>query len=128
MGCGMPRALRAEEETLADLLQRTGLSRPAARCLTCLARGGDWTSLGLAEAAGLSQPGVSQGMRELLADDLAQRGFRHAGGKGRPAHVYSLGEPATTVLTRVEQNRRAWVQAELATLDELRDAIKRVGG
>lgn len=122
----MPRPLRTDEQALAALLQRTGLSRPASRALVCLARGGEWTSIALAEAAGLSQPGVSQGMRELLTQGLAVRDYVHSGEKGRPAHIYSIAGSASDTLARVERAKREELEAELVALDELRDLIKKL--
>lgn len=121
------RALQGSEESLAMLLAQAGLSRPAARCLVCLVRGGDWTSSRLAEGASLSQPGVSQGMRELVASGLGQRGVKRNGGKGRPAHIYTLAGPAGDVLRSVEEARRKVLTEELEVLDALRSRIRGLG-
>ncbi len=118
------RPLRPDELRLAELLMRTGLSRPAARCLVCIARGGEWTSSMLAKAGGLSQPGVSQGMRELVEGDIVQREYARSGEKGRPAHRYHIGVSASEVLGKLENTRRDELMAEMAALDELRAAIK----
>jgi predicted transcriptional regulator len=122
----VPRPLRQDEQTLAALLQRTGLSRPASRCLVCLARGGEWTSGALAETAGLSQPGVSQGMRELITQGLVVRDFQHSGEKGRPAHLYSIAGAAPDTLGRIERAKREELETELGALDELRAMIKKL--
>lgn len=122
----MARSLRADEQNLAELLQRTGLTRPASRCLVALTRGGKWTTSALAETSGLSQPGVSQGMRELVDANLAQREYEYNGQKGRPAHIYALADDAPTTLGNVEQTRRRWLATEIAACDDLRAAIKKL--
>lgn len=119
----MPRPFSPEEERLAGLLARAGLSRQASLSLVALLRHGHATALEASSASGLSRQDVSLGMRELVHAGLVEaQDVRHEGA-GRPTKRYRLGSTGAEALRRVEENRRRELHAELASLDELRSLI-----
>lgn len=119
----MPRPFAPEEDRLAGLLARAGLSRLAARCLVALLRHGHATALEAADASGLARQEVSLGMRELVHAGLAEAQDVKGEGAGRPTKRYRLASTGGEALRRVEARRRRELQAEMAALDELRSLI-----
>jgi predicted transcriptional regulator len=116
----MAKPLSREEEDLAGLLRRLGLSRPAAACLACLLREAPATSADLAAATGLTPQAVSEGVRDLERMGLVLREPVRSEAKGRPALRHRLPASAKEALRHLEQARRKELMDELALLDELR--------
>lgn len=108
------RALDADEEATARLLERAGLRRLAARALAALLRGGGHTASELAGATGLARQDVSDAARELETLGLVRVEKLATG--GRPQHRYHLERGA--IATLVAARRRALAE-ESAALDAL---------
>ena len=116
----VPKPLTPAEEDMARLLQRLGLSRSAAACLSALLREAPYTSAELAHATGLAPQAVSEGVRELERQGVVLREPVPGQGKGRPALRHRLPASGKEALRRLEEARRAALLDEMALLDELR--------
>lgn len=110
----MAKPLDREEEDLARLLARCGLTPRAARAYAALSRGGGHTATDLAAVTGLSRQDAGDAARELEAMALA-RAEKVASG-GRPALRYHVLDEG---LARLVARRRAEIAEELAALDRL---------
>jgi len=110
----VPKPLDPDEERLAALLARCGLSPRAARVHAALARGDAQTAPELAAATGLARQDAAEGARELEAAGLAR--VEKVASGGRPALRYhALREGLGALVAR----RRAQLQEELAALDKV---------
>lgn len=121
----MPRPFTPEEGATVALLQRAGLSRVAAHCLACLVRGDAWASEDVVAASGLTQPEVSQGMKELVARGGAIQEKAPRKGPGRPRLRHTLAENGVRA---VLASRRADLEEELAVLDEVAARLGQLRG
>lgn len=111
----MTKPFTPEEEALAALLERAGLSRAASRLLAALGRAGAWSANELAAATALARQDVSDAAHELEARGLV-RTDRVATG-GRPAHRYALADdPGAGVRALVAARRRALAEEEAALI------------
>ena len=81
---------RFDSYELLQLLQRGGISHPAARVLVCLLVKGANDSQGLQESCGIRQPEVSIGISELRELGIVEIESERRNGRGRPRHQYSL--------------------------------------
>ena len=116
----MARPLTRDEEEMAGLLHRLGLTRAAALCLSCLLRETPCTSADLAAATGLAPQAVSEGVRDLARLGLVVREPVRTEGRGRPALRHRLPASGKEALLHLERTRRDALLAEMALLDELR--------
>lgn len=119
----MARPFSADEDRLAGLLARAGLSRGAARSLVALLRHGHATAVEAAECSGLARQDVSLAMRELVHAGLVEAQDVRREGGGRPTKRYRLASTGAEALARVEARRRAELLSELSALDELRSLL-----
>lgn len=115
----MARPLEAHEEETARLLERAGLGRSAARCLSALLRGGTMGSVDLASAAGLARQDVTPASRELVAAGLVTVEPRTDGARGRPSNRYALAKGREDAVRAFLDRRRAQLAEEAAALDAL---------
>lgn len=111
----MTKPLDADEEALAALLARAGLTAPASRALAALLRGGAWSAQEVAAATGLARQDVSRVARELDAAG-AVRVEKAASDGGRPALRYHA---ARAGVAAVVARRRRQLEEERAALDAL---------
>ncbi len=75
---------------LIELLERRGVSHPAALVLVCLLERGPNDSSGLQNSCGIRQPEVSIGVAELRGLGILEIEAVRRNGRGRPRHLYSL--------------------------------------
>jgi predicted transcriptional regulator len=75
---------------LIELLERRGVSHPAALVLVCLLERGPNDSSGLQNSCGIRQPEVSIGVAELRELGIIEIEAVRKNGRGRPRHLYSL--------------------------------------
>ncbi|PXY71687.1 MAG: hypothetical protein CXX80_07475 [Methanobacteriota archaeon] len=75
---------------LIELLERRGVSHPAALVLVCLLVKGPNDSSGLQNSCGIRQPEVSIGIAELRGLGILGIEAVRRNGRGRPRHLYSL--------------------------------------
>lgn len=116
----MAKPLTRDEEDLAGLLHRLGLTRPAAQCLVAMLREAPMLRADLASATGLAPQAVSDATHELERLGLIMREPVTTGAKGRPQLRHRLPATAKDALRRLETDRRQALMEELALLDELR--------
>lgn len=110
----MVKPLERDEEELAGLLARCGLTVRAARAYAALARGGGHTASDIAAATGLARQDAGEGARELEAAALAR--VEKVASGGRPALRYHAKEEGLAALVA---KRRAEIAQELTALDAL---------
>src|SRR5437762_13668007 len=82
--------LSRRDESLVDLLVRTGLSRNIAKTLVFLSKREETTSVEIEKATGLRQPEVSIAMQELRRRRWVDKRDIKKEGKGRPVHADRL--------------------------------------
>lgn len=116
----MVKPLSRDEEEMAALLRRLGLSRGAASCLALLLREAPFTSAELAQGSGLTPQAVSEAVRELERMGVVAREPVRGEGPGRPALRHRLPASGKEALRHLESTRRKVLLDELALLDELR--------
>src|SRR5438046_10744657 len=90
--------LSRRDESLVDLLVRTGMSKNIAKTLVFLSKRDETTSVEIEKATGLRQPEVSMAMQELRRRRWVEARDIKKEGQGRPGHAYGLAvplEPAT---------------------------------
>lgn len=114
----MPRPFTADEEELAALLARTGLSRAAARSLVALLRAAAGAA-DVAAVAGLARQDVSDATRELEARGLVRIEKIVGERGGRPALRYHLARDAATAARALVAQRRKALADEAEALDAL---------
>lgn len=110
----MAKPLDKDEEALAALLARAGLSAAAGRVFAALGRGGGHAATDLAAATGLTRQEAGDAANDLVHRLLARVEKVPSG--GRPTNRYQLDAGGLATLIAA---RRASIQQELAALDEL---------
>src|SRR3972149_736438 len=85
--------LSRKDESLVDLLIRTGMSKNIAKTLVFLSKRDETTSVEIEKATGLRQPEVSIAMQELRRRRWVEKRDIKKEGKGRPVHAYHLALP-----------------------------------
>src|SRR5438132_4763449 len=93
--------LSRRDETLVDLLVRTGMSKNIAKTLVFLSKKDETTSVEIEKATGLRQPEVSIAMQELRRRRWVEKRDIKKEVKGRPVHSYRLCLTVATSLAHI---------------------------
>ena len=116
---------RFDPYELVSLLERGGVSHPAAQILVCLLVKGPNDSPELQNSCGIRQPEVSSGVAELVELGIVEIEEVRGNGRGRPRHLYSLcGGIAVTlepILLRAHKNLENLAR-EISRLEQIADA------
>ncbi len=102
----MRNEMGKNEEKLAELLQKAGLSRNVARTLAYMHNKDEVTSIQIEKATGLRQPEVSIAMKWLKRKGWVVKRDIKKEGKGRPVHGYRLAKPFSSIIKEVEEEQR----------------------
>src|SRR2546428_1493927 len=106
--------LSRRDESLVDLLVKTGMSKNIAKTLVFLSKRDETTSVEIEKATGLRQPEVSIAMQELRRRRWVEKRDIKKEGKGRPVHAYRLAAPFDPIIALIARGRRAQL-AEIHT-------------
>src|SRR3989442_13443443 len=106
--------LSRRDESLVDLLVKTGMSKNIAKTLVFLSKRDETTSVEIEKATGLRQPEVSIAMQELRRRRWVEKRDIKKEGKGRPVHAYRLAVPFDAIIDMIAREERAQIQ-EIAT-------------
>src|SRR5438034_2088669 len=99
--------LSRRDESLVDLLVRTGMSKNIAKTLVFLSKRDETTSVEIEKATGLRQPEVSIAMQELRRRRWVDKRDLKKEGKGRPVHSYRLSVPWSEILAHIDREEQA---------------------
>ncbi|AGB04385.1 putative transcriptional regulator [Aciduliprofundum sp. MAR08-339] len=108
------------DEKLASLLQKAGLSRNVARTLAYMYRRDEVTSVQIEKNTGLRQPEVSIAMQWLTKRGWVTKRDIKKEGKGRPVHGYRLAKPFPMILEEIEKDLRARINEIEKLIKDLR--------
>ncbi len=111
----MKSEMNKNDEKLAEILQKVGLSRNVARTLAYMHGRDEVTSIQIEKATGLRQPEVSIAMKWLKKKGWVVKRDIKKEGKGRPVHGYRLAKPFPEILKEIEEEQRARI-AEIERL------------
>lgn len=118
------KGLTKKDETLVELLMRTGLSKNIAKTLVYLRKKEETTSVEIESATGLRQPEVSIAMQELRRRKwVAKRDIKKEG-KGRPVHANKLAVPFEKILEIIEVEEHKKIEAIEANIKQLKELAK----
>jgi len=118
------KGLTKKDETLVELLMRTGLSKNIAKTLVYLRKKEETTSVEIESATGLRQPEVSIAMQELRRRKwVAKRDIKKEG-KGRPVHANKLAVPFEKILEIIEVEEHKKMEAIEANIKQLKELAK----
>src|SRR5438445_5588223 len=112
--------LSRRDETLVDLLVRTGMSKNIAKTLVFLSKKDETTSVEVEKATGLRQPEVSIAMQELRRRRWVDKRDLKKEGKGRPVHAYRLTTPFGEIVEAIAREERRKVEEIQGTLRRLK--------
>src|SRR5437870_10721604 len=99
--------LSRRDESLVDLLVKTGMSKNIAKTLVFLSKREETTSVEIEKATGLRQPEVSIALQELRRRKWGDKRDSKTGGKGRPVHSYRLSLPWADILAHIDREEQA---------------------
>ncbi len=102
--------LSRRDESLVDLLIRTGMSKNIAKTLVFLSKREETTSVEIEKATGLRQPEVSIAMQELRRRRWVEKRDIKKEGKGRPVHAYRLAVPFDAIVDMIAREERAKIE------------------
>jgi len=111
--------LSRRDETLVDLLAKTGLSNNVAVSLVFLSKREETTSREIEKATALRQPEVSIAMQELRRRRWVEKRDIKREGKGRPIHAYRLTVPLEGIVDGIAREQRA-------KIDEIESNIRKL--
>src|SRR3989454_12538725 len=99
--------LSRRDESLVDLLVKTGMSKNIAKTLVFLSKREETTSVEIEKATGLRQPEVSIARQELRRRKWVEKRDIKKEGKGRPVHSYRLSVPWADILAQIDREEQA---------------------
>src|SRR3970040_699385 len=102
--------LSRRDESLVDLLVKTGMSKNIAKTLVFLSKRDETTSVEIEKATGLRQPEVSIAMQELRRRRWVDKRDIKKEGKGRPVHAYRLSLPFAEIVESIAREERKKVE------------------
>lgn len=109
-----------EEETLVNLLTRTGIAKNVARTLAFLRNREETTSVEIETSTALRQPEVSIAMQELRRRKWVIKRDIKKEGKGRPVHSYKLAIPFEKIVEMIDKEERKRISDIESNVKELR--------
>src|SRR5437870_13922044 len=102
--------LSRRDESLVDLLVKTGMSRNMAKTTVFLSKREETTSVDIEKATGLRQPEVSIAMQELRRRRWVDKRDIKREGKGRPVHSYRLSVPWSEILATIDREEQTKIE------------------
>src|SRR5437773_10725797 len=102
--------LSRRDESLVDLLVKTGMSKNIAKTLVFLSKKEETTSVEIEKATGLRQPEVSIAMQELRRRRWVEKRDIKKEGKGGPVHAYRLAVPDDAIIDMIARVERAKIE------------------
>jgi predicted transcriptional regulator len=118
------RGLTKKDETLVDLLMRTGLSKNMAKTLVYLRKKEEVTSVEIESATGLRQPEVSIAMQDLRRRKWVTKRDIKKEGKGRPVHSNKLAVPFDKIIDLIEAEERKKIEVIESSIKQLKELAK----
>ena len=109
-----------EEETLVNLLTKTGIAKNVARTLAFLRNREETTSVEIETSTALRQPEVSIAMQDLRRRKWVVKRDIKKEGKGRPVHSYKLAIPFEKIVDMIDKEERKRIADIESTVKELR--------
>jgi predicted transcriptional regulator len=118
------KGLTKKDETLVELLMRTGLSKNMAKTLVYLRKKEETTSVEIESATGLRQPEVSIAMQDLRRRKWVTKRDIKKEGKGRPVHSNKLAVPFEKIVETIETEERKKIEAIEGNIKQLKEIAK----
>ena len=116
----MKNEMSRNDERLAEILQKAGLSRNVARTLAYMHGRDEVTSIQIEKATGLRQPEVSIAMKWLKMKGWVVKRDIKKEGKGRPVHGYRLAKPFPQILEELVKDQEAKIEDIKKLIDDLK--------
>ena len=115
--------LSRRDESLVDLLVKTGMSKNIAKTLVFLSKKEETTSVEIEKATGLRQPEVSIAMQELRRRRWVEKRDIKKEGKGRPVHAYRLAVPFDGIIDMIAREERAKIEEIETNIRKMRSQL-----
>ncbi len=115
--------LSRRDESMVDLLIRTGMSRNVAKTLVFLSKREETTSVEIEKATGLRQPEVSIAMQDLRRRRWVEKRDIKKEGKGRPVHAYRLATPFGEIVDLIAREERAKIEEIETNIRKMRSQL-----
>jgi len=115
--------LSRRDESLVDLLVKTGMSKNIAKTLVFLSKKDETTSVEIEKATGLRQPEVSIAMQELRRRRWVEKRDIKKEGKGRPVHAYRLAVPFDAIVDMIAREERAKIEKIETNIRKMRSQL-----
>jgi predicted transcriptional regulator len=115
--------LSRRDESMVDLLIRTGMSKNIAKTLVFLSKREETTSVEIEKATGLRQPEVSIAMQELRRRRWVEKRDIKKEGKGRPVHAYRLATPFEAIVDMIAREERAKIDDIETNIRKMRSQL-----
>jgi predicted transcriptional regulator len=115
--------LSRRDESMVDLLVRTGMSKNIAKTLVFLSKREETTSVEIEKATGLRQPEVSIAMQDLRRRRWVEKRDIKKEGKGRPVHAYRLGVPFDAIVDILAREERAKIENIETNIRKMRSQL-----
>ena len=115
--------LSRRDESLVDLLVKTGMSKNIAKTLVFLSKKEETTSVEIEKATGLRQPEVSIAMQELRRRRWVEKRDIKKEGKGRPVHAYRLAVPFDAIVDMIAREERAKIEEIETNIRKMRSQL-----
>lgn len=118
------KGLTKKDETLVELLMRTGLSKNMAKTLVYLRKKEETTSVEIESATGLRQPEVSIAMQDLRRRKWVSKRDIKKEGKGRPVHSNKLAIPFEKIVETIEAEEKKKILSIESNIKQLKEIAK----
>jgi len=118
------KGLTKKDESLVELLMRTGMSKNIAKTLVYLRKKEETTSVEIESATSLRQPEVSIAMQELRRRKWVQKRDIKKEGKGRPVHSNKLAIPFEKIVEIIEAEEKKKIENIEANTKQLKEFAK----
>jgi len=118
------KGLTKKDESLVELLMRTGMSKNIAKTLVYLRKKEETTSVEIESATSLRQPEVSIAMQELRRRKWVQKRDIKKEGKGRPVHSNKLAIPFEKIVEIIEAEEKKKIENIEANIKQLKEFAK----
>lgn len=118
------KGLTKKDETLVELLMKTGLSKNIAKTLVFLRKKEETTSVEIESATSLRQPEVSIAMQELRRRKWVSKRDIKKEGKGRPVHSNKLAVPFEKIIEIIETEERKKIEGVENNVKQLKELAK----
>lgn len=118
--------INEKDEEITEILETLGVSRMSARSLAGIRRLGTAKVGALERAAGLRQPEVSIGVRDLIDRGwVTETNEKQSRGKGRPSKLYYLKVGFPEIIADLERAKREEAKVTAMMFNTLRALSKK---